>query len=212
MSDQLKWLHRTLLNAERDNEFVHILGHVPPKTASCVHAWNREYEKIVLRFAHIISGQFFGHTHRDEFNIFYARPGVATNVAWTGGSGTSFIGLNSNYRIYYAAPETFVRQRFFTDFPFFIFPFCRFRLDLTGNCRSRNVDFQFDRGKFEYRRRSTLVQRIFISWRFRFTGSQSEVIEPVSWWLVKWFNKNPKGKSTDEETARSQTWFWFNSI
>lgn len=114
MRNQLQWLYETLLNAEKMNEYVHILGHVPPNTASCVYAWNREYNKIVIRFAHIINGQFFGHTHRDEFNIFYSNnennESMAVNVAWNGGSGTSFIGLNSNYRIYFAAPETFVRH------------------------------------------------------------------------------------------------------
>lgn len=109
MREQLQWLHDTLLVAEQANEKTHILGHVPPNTASCVHTWNREFDRIVRRFAHIISGQFYGHTHRDEFHIFYLdEKKSAVNVAWNGGSGTSFIGLNSNYRIYYAEPETYV--------------------------------------------------------------------------------------------------------
>lgn len=114
MRVQLQWLHDTLLSAETEAESVHILGHVPPNTASCVHAWNREYEKIVRRFAHIISGQFFGHTHRDEFNVFYLKdehaPNVSVNVAWNAGSGTTFVGFNSNYRIYYAEPTKYVRN------------------------------------------------------------------------------------------------------
>lgn len=113
MRTQLQWLHDTLLSAEATGENVHILGHVPPHTASCVHAWNREYEKIIRRFAHIISGQFFGHTHRDEFNVFYSDAenshNAAVNVAWNAGSGTTFTRFNSNYRIYYAEPTKYVK-------------------------------------------------------------------------------------------------------
>lgn len=112
MRTQMQWLHDTLFAAESSGENVHILGHVPPNTASCVFPWNREYDKIVRRFAHIISGQFFGHTHRDEFNVFYLKDdhskNAAVNVAWNAGSGTNFVGFNSNYRIYYAEPTKYV--------------------------------------------------------------------------------------------------------
>lgn len=109
MVDQLEWLRDTLIAAELNGERVHILGHVPPNTSSCVRAWNREYDNLVRQFAHIISGQFVGHTHTDEFSILYSTDDVpvALNVAWNGGSGTSFIGLNSNYRLYTAELNSF---------------------------------------------------------------------------------------------------------
>lgn len=91
--------------------FIHIdahLGHVPPNTSTCVRAWNREYHRLIQAFAHIISGQFNGHTHRDSFTMFYStHDNMPLNVAWTGGSGTSFIGLNSNYRLYTVEAHTF---------------------------------------------------------------------------------------------------------
>lgn len=107
---QLRWLHDTLAEAERTGERVHLLGHVPANDVSCLSAWNLEYVRIVRRFAHIISGQFYGHTHRDEFSIVYeGSPSTAAlNVAWTGGSATSFVGLNSNYRLYYLDSGYFV--------------------------------------------------------------------------------------------------------
>lgn len=110
---QLKWLRDQLIAAEMAGERVHILGHLPPNTASCTRAWNRAYNKLVGQFAHIISGQFNGHTHNDEFTLFYANNGSDTktptpvNVAWNGGSGTSFIGLNSNYRLYQVESKTY---------------------------------------------------------------------------------------------------------
>lgn len=109
MIAQLEWLRDTLIAAEMARERVHILGHVPPNTSSCIRVWNREYNKLVRQFAHIISGQFNGHTHSDEFTLYYTTSDIAApvNVAWNGGSGTSFIGLNSNYRIYAAELNMF---------------------------------------------------------------------------------------------------------
>lgn len=56
-----------------------------------------------------VSSQFVGHTHTDEFTLFYSTDDVpvALNVAWNGGSGTSFIGLNSNYRMYTVESSSF---------------------------------------------------------------------------------------------------------
>lgn len=109
MVTQLQWLRDILRLAESNNEKVHILGHVPPNTASCVRAWNREYDKLIRQFAHIISAQFNGHTHNDEFTLYYStdETPIPLNVAYNGGSGTTFIGLNSNYRLYTAELNSF---------------------------------------------------------------------------------------------------------
>uniref|UniRef100_A0A182PMN7 Sphingomyelin phosphodiesterase n=1 Tax=Anopheles epiroticus TaxID=199890 RepID=A0A182PMN7_9DIPT len=106
---QLQWLHDTLLQAERDNERVHILAHVPSYDDSCFIGWTREYRKIVERFAHIIAGQFNGHSHVDEFNLYYSRddPSRAVSVAWNGGSTTTYTKLNPNYKVFQFDPVTF---------------------------------------------------------------------------------------------------------
>lgn len=108
MIAHLEWLRDTLVLAETAGEKVHILGHVPPQTATCIRAWNREYDSLVRQFAHIISGHFTGHTHSDEFVLLYSTDDVPVplNVAWGGGSGTSFVGLNSNYRLYTVESDT----------------------------------------------------------------------------------------------------------
>uniref|UniRef100_A0A182JIY5 Sphingomyelin phosphodiesterase n=1 Tax=Anopheles atroparvus TaxID=41427 RepID=A0A182JIY5_ANOAO len=106
---QLQWLHDTLLAAERANELVHILAHVPSYDDSCFIGWTREYRKIVERFAHIIVAQFNGHSHVDEFNLYYRRddPSVPVAVAWNGGSTTTFTKLNPNYKVFQFDPVTF---------------------------------------------------------------------------------------------------------
>ncbi|XP_066583446.1 sphingomyelin phosphodiesterase-like [Prorops nasuta] len=101
-SDQLQWLADTLLKAENDAEFVHILAHIPPGDADCFSTCRREYLKIINRFKHIVTAQFNGHTHNDELQVIYEAQSLAKpiNVAWNGGSTTTFANLNPNYKIY----------------------------------------------------------------------------------------------------------------
>jgi sphingomyelin phosphodiesterase len=89
---QLQWLHDLLLVSEWVGEKVHIITHMPSKKRSCYQVWSRELRRIIDRFAHIIPAQFNGHTHRDEFFIFYDRvkDDFANNLAWNGGSTVSW--------------------------------------------------------------------------------------------------------------------------
>jgi hypothetical protein len=57
---------------------------------------------IFVRYESTITGQFFGHTHFDHFEVFYdlatlKRP---TNVAYISPSVTPFSNLNMGYRIF----------------------------------------------------------------------------------------------------------------
>ena len=76
------------------------MGHVRP--TECLPAWSQNYYKIVNRYESVIAGQFFGHTHKDEFEIFYDADNVtrATSLAYLAGSVTTFGFLNPGYRIY----------------------------------------------------------------------------------------------------------------
>uniref|UniRef100_A0A336MKI9 CSON003052 protein n=1 Tax=Culicoides sonorensis TaxID=179676 RepID=A0A336MKI9_CULSO len=91
-TSQLQWLHDTLLAAENRNESVHILTHIYPGEGSCFKVWAREYKRIIERFSHLIKAQFYGHTHYDEFNIFYDSQNQSKpiNVGWNGGSLTPY--------------------------------------------------------------------------------------------------------------------------
>lgn len=107
--DQLQWLADTLLQAEKDGEFVHILAHVPAN-GECQSTWKREYLKIVNRYARIIRAQFNGHTHNDEVQLFYSNDNSTTvnNVAWNGGSATAYANLNPNYKLYIVDSKNYV--------------------------------------------------------------------------------------------------------
>lgn len=113
---QLRWLEKTLLQAETDSEFVHILAHIPAGN-ECQKTWRQEYLKIVNRYAHIIRAQFNGHTHNDEVLLYFGGDNNTrvNNVAWNGGSATAFTNLNPNYKFYTVHSTNYV-----SDIAFFL--------------------------------------------------------------------------------------------
>ncbi|KAK3927643.1 Sphingomyelin phosphodiesterase [Frankliniella fusca] len=99
-SGQLAWLVDVLLEAEAAGEKVHILSHIPPGSADCLVAWSREFAKIVDRFSATIAAHFNGHTHVDDMVLFYDQYGRPNNVAFNGGSLTTYSDVNPNYKLY----------------------------------------------------------------------------------------------------------------
>lgn len=47
------------------------VGHIPPGHSDCLKVWSRNYYAIINRYESTIASQFFGHTHYDEFEVFY---------------------------------------------------------------------------------------------------------------------------------------------
>ncbi|XP_068787072.1 sphingomyelin phosphodiesterase [Struthio camelus] len=97
---QLQWLVGVLEAAERQGDKVHIIGHIPP--AHCLRSWSWNYYRIVNRFEGTIAAQFFGHTHVDEFEMFYDEETLTrpVSVAFVAPSVTTYINLNPGYRVY----------------------------------------------------------------------------------------------------------------
>ncbi|KAF5302366.1 hypothetical protein FQA39_LY10405 [Lamprigera yunnana] len=106
--DQLKWLVQVLVDAEKNNERVHILSHIPHADEGCLQNWAKEYSKIVVRFSDTIAAQFYGHTHLKENNLFYEGNTLdkPVNIGFNGGSLTPYTYLNPNYALYYVNGET----------------------------------------------------------------------------------------------------------
>lgn len=76
---QLQWLINELQMAESANEKVHIIGHIPPGSKDCLKIWSHNYYEIVARYEKTIMGQFFGHTHHDEIELFYDPKNLGTS-------------------------------------------------------------------------------------------------------------------------------------
>ncbi|XP_032779473.2 sphingomyelin phosphodiesterase [Daphnia magna] len=97
----LTWLNQVLEDAELAGEKVHILSHIPPGNLDCWTIFSREFAKIINRFESTVAAQFYGHTHNDEYKIFYDlqelnRP---INIAFVAPSLTTSSD-NPGYRIY----------------------------------------------------------------------------------------------------------------
>jgi sphingomyelin phosphodiesterase len=86
---QLQWLSNLLQYSEDNNEKVHIIGHIDPN--GCLSSWSSNYYRIINRYENIVRGQFFGHTHFDEFELFYDLNNTtrATNIAYLAPSVTT---------------------------------------------------------------------------------------------------------------------------
>ncbi|XP_073820247.1 sphingomyelin phosphodiesterase-like [Musca autumnalis] len=106
MKTQLQWLHDVLLAAEKANEYVHILAHIPSGDGTCWNVWSREYNRLIARFRNTISGIFNGHTHKDEMNVHYSN-GHAVGMSWNGGALTTWTYKNPNYRVYQVEPASY---------------------------------------------------------------------------------------------------------
>lgn len=124
-ADELSWLIRELQMSEILKHKVHIIGHIPPGSNDCLSVWSRNYNRIVNRYESTITGQFFGHTHQDEFLMFYDDADIESldkpfadlrpvNVAYIGPSVTTFGGVNPGYRIYLMS-DNHTRERGFDD-------------------------------------------------------------------------------------------------
>ncbi|KAI7906482.1 Metallo-dependent phosphatase-like protein [Cokeromyces recurvatus] len=108
----LKWFISQLQESEDNKERVWISGHTSPGDSSCFHDYANYYYQIIERYApHVIAGQFFGHTHRDEFQIFYKNASQkakdAISIAYIAPSVTPYPDLNPGFRTYTVDTGTF---------------------------------------------------------------------------------------------------------
>ncbi|MCJ1477263.1 hypothetical protein MMC13_005934, partial [Lambiella insularis] len=108
-SGTFTFLIQELQAAEDAGERVWILGHVLTGWDGSNPLLNPTdlFYQIVDRYSpHVIANIFFGHTHEDQFIIFYANNGTmqtsanALATGWIGPSVTPLTNLNSGFRMY----------------------------------------------------------------------------------------------------------------
>lgn len=69
---QLAWLISELSSAEAAGERVYIIGHMPLGASDALYDQSNGFDQVVNRFSNTIAAMFFGHTHKDEFQISYS--------------------------------------------------------------------------------------------------------------------------------------------
>ncbi|CAL1543338.1 unnamed protein product [Lymnaea stagnalis] len=135
----LQWLIEELQKAEDGGEKVHMLLHIPPGEGTCLKAWSYNYYNIVNRYENTIVNQFYGHSHKDWFEMFY------DNVNFKRPVGFGFIApsitpgsdINPIYRIY-------TMDGNYTGSSYAVLDFNNFYLNLTEANLSGNPVWQFE--------------------------------------------------------------------
>jgi len=69
---------------------------------TCLPTWGSQFYQVVDRYEDTIIAQFYGHTHNDQFEVFYDLQNNtrATNIAYIIPSVTTFTYINPSYRIF----------------------------------------------------------------------------------------------------------------
>lgn len=107
---QLAWLASELQAAETAGERVYIFGHMPMGGKDTFHDGSNAFDTIVNRYDATIAAMFFGHTHRDEFQISYSdysnrNANTAAAMSYIMPSLTPTDG-NPTFRVYTVDPVT----------------------------------------------------------------------------------------------------------
>lgn len=110
--NQLQWLIHELHLAEMFDENVHIIGHIPPGCDDCFGVWSKNFNQILRRFSKVVTSQFYGHTHMDEFELFYDKIGQENDldswkpisVGYIAPAITTVSGNNPAFRLYTVDP------------------------------------------------------------------------------------------------------------
>ncbi|KJH44237.1 hypothetical protein DICVIV_09748 [Dictyocaulus viviparus] len=100
----MTWLIRQLHDAELAGDRVHILSHIPGADSEALEGWAINYYRVINRFENVVVGQFFGHSHSEEFYITYEDPQSSssrpTSVVYSAPSFTTYSEFFPAYRIY----------------------------------------------------------------------------------------------------------------
>ncbi|KAJ5109076.1 hypothetical protein N7456_005751 [Penicillium angulare] len=110
-SGQLAWLVDELDAAETAGERVWLLGHMPMGSGDTFHDGSNYFNQIIQRYDATIAAVFYGHTHKDEFEIAYSNysnptADSATMMSYIAPALTPTSG-NPTYRVYSVDPVTF---------------------------------------------------------------------------------------------------------
>ncbi|EGV63807.1 metallophosphatase-domain-containing phosphoesterase [Yamadazyma tenuis] len=106
---QWEFLINELVESEQKGQRVWIIAHIPSSDGDALPIQSRIFAKIVERFSpYTIASIFYGHTHRDQFKVFFASNSSSaedverdvTNMAWIGQSVTPLSDYNPAFKYY----------------------------------------------------------------------------------------------------------------
>jgi len=102
---QLQWFSNVMDLTEKLEQKAYILGHIHPGSGSCWPVWSNQFNRIIQRYAHIIRGQFYGHSHQQNYKVTLEDgSGKPIGVSYVGGSAVPD-GMNPAYNVYHVDGE-----------------------------------------------------------------------------------------------------------
>jgi sphingomyelin phosphodiesterase len=108
-------MEETLRQAEKNGEYVFIIGHIPPGDSTYTTECAKRYQVLVDRFQNIIRGNFYGHTHYDEFRVlteYYNKDKVA-GIIYTAPSLTTYSFQNPSFRVYEVETKSMILKDYY---------------------------------------------------------------------------------------------------
>ncbi|KAJ5532815.1 acid sphingomyelinase [Penicillium frequentans] len=110
-NSQLAWIVDELDAAETAGERVWLMGHMPMGASDAFHDGSNYFNQIIQRYDATIAAVFYGHTHKDEFEIAYSdysnpTADTATMMSYIAPALTPTSG-NPTFRVYSVDPVTF---------------------------------------------------------------------------------------------------------
>ncbi|CAA7268233.1 unnamed protein product [Cyclocybe aegerita] len=107
----LSFMVRQLQEAEDAGQRAWIIGHMPPSSGDALYDQSNYFDQIVQRYKNTVAGQFYGHSHQDEFAIAYEdykrqTAETADSIAWIVPSLTPRQS-DPAFRVYDVDPDTY---------------------------------------------------------------------------------------------------------
>jgi sphingomyelin phosphodiesterase len=110
-SNVLAFLVSQLQVAEDNGERAWVIGHIPPGRPDALYDYSSYLDQVTQRYDATIAAMFWGHTHRDQFEVSYIdyMNRTANNARMVGYIAPSLTPTsgNPNFRVYEVDPVTF---------------------------------------------------------------------------------------------------------
>lgn len=96
---QYYWFLDELDLSEKKGQTVWLHSHIPPGSSEASTNFTNRLINVMKNYSHIITNQFFGHTHEDHFHIYHDDNSKAIGHAYV---SSSIVPINKNpaFRIY----------------------------------------------------------------------------------------------------------------
>lgn len=112
--NQVSWLENELRTAEKNNEKVIIIGHIPLTHSTFPAQCSLRLNALIDRFSDTIIANLFGHTHEDGFHIVteYFNSTNPISICLTTPSLTTYSYKNPRFRVYELNSSTKIINNF----------------------------------------------------------------------------------------------------